>query len=151
MSSPQIQDHMKRFPYVTNPEQGIAEAMDYMRELAIRHLPVVSEDKLVGIVSDRDLRAALNLDKAGDLSVADVMKRDVYIADRHTPLSDVAADMAEGRIGSAIIVDVRGRVEGIFTTTDALKLLSDRLEDESLEDFIIDDDNYVDGAPMYGG
>lgn len=134
MYSTQIQDHMVRFPYVTLPDQAISDAMEYMKDLGVRHLPVVGDGKLSGIVSERDLKAALNLEHANHLTVGDVMQREIYMVRRHTPLAEVAEEMAIGKVGSAVIVDDSGNVSGIFTTTDALRLLANRLEEETFAD-----------------
>lgn len=151
MSNLMIQDHMNQFPYVTGRDQMITDAMEYMRDLGIRHLPVVSDDKIVGIVSERDLKAALNLEQAPALTVGEVMKSDVYVVDRRTPLAEVAADMADGKIGSAVVIDSLGKVTGIFTTTDALRLLSERLDDENLEDYIEDSEDFREGLSALTG
>lgn len=142
MSMATIRDHMVRYPFVIGPEQSIREALDLMQELNIRHLPVVSGEQLVGIVSERDLRAK---DKSGHRTVAEVMRMDVYVVSALTPLAEVAQDMADGKFGSALVVDVNQNVIGIFTTTDALRLLAARLEADDEETYLADLDEYSDG------
>ena len=136
----QIKDHMVRFPYVSSPDQTITEAMDYMKELGVRHLPVISEQELSGIVSERDLKAALNLENASSLTIGDIMQKEVYVVDQKTPLSEVVEEMADGKMGSAVVANQDGQVAGIFTTTDALRLLASRLEDELSSDLFISDE-----------
>jgi len=145
MRTPLIGEHMVRYPYVTNPEQSLAEASELMTELNIRHLPVVSEGLLKGIVSDRNLKAVAASENYASLTIGDVMKTDVYIVNAGTPLADVAMDMADGKFGSAIIVDSEREVIGIFTTTDALRILAQRIEDENVESFLLGTDDYEDG------
>ena len=130
MATTLVSDTMVKYPYFTRPEQPVAEALDEMREKGARHLPVVAGTRLVGLVSDRDLRAAAASQSGAFLTCGEVMQRDVYVVDRFTPLSVVAADMAEGKFGSALVVDHDRNLVGIFTTTDALRLLSERLGDE---------------------
>jgi acetoin utilization protein AcuB len=91
----------------------------------IRHLPVVEEGRVVGVVSNRDLglAEALLLDESRDVAIADVMSADVYVVDPRANLGQVARSMAESKLGSAIVVE-RGNVVGIFTTVDALNALS---------------------------
>jgi acetoin utilization protein AcuB len=121
--------------------------MDTMRELAIRHLPIVQEERLVGLVSERDLKAAWGLPEAKKLAVGDVMKRDVFVAHSDMALSEVASEMADGKLGSAIIVDAGGNVTGIFTTTDALRILASLAEDGSIEEYLLDYESYDDTLP----
>jgi len=120
-----------------------------MRELAIRHLPVLQDERLVGLVSERDLKAAASLPEAEakTLTVGDVMKRDVFVASADMQLSEVASEMAEGKLGSAIIVDAGGNVTGIFTTTDALRILAGLAEEGSIEEYLLDYESYDDTLP----
>jgi acetoin utilization protein AcuB len=55
------------------------------------------------------------------------MSQDVYAVSSRTRLLDVAAEMAEHKYGSAVVID-DGRVSGVFTTVDALKALKAMLD-----------------------
>ena len=60
------------------------------------------------------------------------MVSDPYVAGSRTPLFEVTEKMASEKIGSAVVIDDEDQVLGIFTTTDALELLTEMLqEDES--------------------
>ncbi len=146
MRTPIILDHMIRYPYVATPDQGVLSAIEYMEELSIRHLPVLELDRLVGIVSDRDLKAAAA--RGSNPPVSEIMCKDVYVVTSTTPLADVANDMADGKFGSAVVVDAIGKVIGIFTTTDALRILGSRLEDEAIGSFLTDLDDYTDEVSL---
>lgn len=137
-----LASNMVRSPYVAQPEMPLRTSMDLMRELDIRHLPVIDEGKLVGMVSERDLKAAALLPQAEKLSVGDVMKRDVFSVVKEQPLKDVVRTMAEKKIGSAVVLNHRGQVVGIFTTTDAMFILSDLLDDDTADEFLLKDDLY---------
>lgn len=146
-----IGNHMIKYPHIVAPELSIAAAMEKMRSLGIRHLPVFSEGKLVGLVSERDLKAAHALPKSETLFVSDVMKTDVFVASPETPLSEVANEMAESRLGSAIIVDRTGMIAGIFTTTDALRLLAGLAEEGTVDEFLLEFESYEDMNPSHLG
>lgn len=146
MRSFSVGQHMVRSPYTASPEQGLNEASEMMQECQIRHLPVVESGELKGVVSDRDLKAAMSLDQAPTLTIGDVMKTDVFAVDSWTPLSDIAREMADGKIGSAIVIDSNRTVIGIFTTTDALRILSTLIEDQSLEEFMSGAEEYADAV-----
>jgi acetoin utilization protein AcuB len=112
---------MTEFPAVASSEMTVVEASELMKRLRIRHLPVVEAGHVVGIVSERDLKAATG-------SIRDVMSRDPYCVRVGTPLAEVAREMAKRKLGSAIVVDGEGRVVGIFTTTDGMRVLSEILD-----------------------
>ena len=56
------------------------------------------------------------------------MTRDPYCVPVGTPLSEVAGQMAEHKYGSAIITNGIGQIVGIFTTTDAMRVLQKMLQ-----------------------
>lgn len=140
MSDAMVKEFMVRSPYYIDPAAGLREANEIMSECGVRHLPVIDNDKLVGLISERDLRTAIAVDK-DVMTIADVMRRDVYAVKASTPLKDVVADMAEMKIGSAVVVNSAFEVIGIFTTTDALRLLSQILEDQAEgEELLLEDE-----------
>lgn len=96
-----------------------------MTERRLRHVPVVEKGKLVGVLTERDLfflETIRGVDIEKD-SVEDAMTPDAYAVSPHTPLASVASTMARKRYGCAVVM-AKGKVEGIFTTTDALKMLA---------------------------
>lgn len=97
-----------------------------MREHDIRHLPVVDNGELVGIVSRGDLHlletiADFSLD---EVEVDEAMTPDPFYVTQDVPLDYVVDIMARKKYGSAIIVGSEG-VEGIFTATDACRVLAE--------------------------
>ncbi len=112
-----------------------------MDEHRIRHLPVVDGEKLVGIVSDRDLRLVTEPSsgraRGSKLTVGEICERDVYVVELTERLDGVLDEMLRRRIGSAVVVKA-DRVVGIFTSVDACRVLR-RL----LEDFFPSDDSHV--------
>lgn len=151
MEDSRIGNHMVKYPHMIVPGFSISKAMERMKSLGIRHLPVVNHGKLTGLVSERDLKAALALPQSETLLVSDIMKTDVFVATPDTPLSEVANEMAESRLGSAVIVDRLGMIVGIFTTTDALRLLSGLAEEGIMDDFLFEYDSYEEGLPYQPG
>ncbi len=128
MARQTVQRHMTLAPVVISSRRSLAEAHQLMRENAIRHLPVVDDGRLVGMVSQRDLYLLETL-RAVDPAietVAEAMSPDVYAVRPDAPLDEVALAMADRRYGSAVVVD-RGAVIGVFTTVDALRALASML------------------------
>ncbi len=95
-----------------------------MRRDNIRHLPVLEAGRLVGILSDRDVRSAESFRGPGELLVGEAMTPDPYVATEDTPLDEIVMTMAKHKYGCALIQDPDSKiVVGIFTDTDALYLL----------------------------
>jgi acetoin utilization protein AcuB len=107
------------------PRQSLYEAARLMREHDVRHLPVILDGQLRGILSQRDIYLVETLTQASphDIKVEEAMTRDVFSAECEEPVSKVARTMADRRIGATVVM--RGsRIFGLFTTTDALRALA---------------------------
>ena len=125
---PKIEKHMTPMPHTINPNMPIQMAMQIMRENRIRHLPVQNSGKLVGVLTDRDIKLASSFQGSGELSVGDVMTPDPYSATPQTSLDQVVFKMAEHKYGCAVIQQENGKVVGIFTATDGLRVLGEFLQ-----------------------
>lgn len=124
MSRHTIHRFMTTTPHTITTRQTLAEAHQAMRERGIRHLPVVEDGKLVGVVSQRDLyllETLRGVDVGREL-VEEAMSDEPFVVGPDTPLEEVAEAMANRKHGSALVVD-RTTVVGIFTSTDALRAL----------------------------
>jgi CBS domain-containing protein len=121
---------MTPFPYSVDAEAPIEQAIEFMREHKIRHLPVTTKGALTSLVTDRDIKLVLGPDFAypRELKVRDAMVKDCYMVDLTTPLSAVLRHMAEHRIGSALVTR-RGKLAGVFTANDACRAFADYLDD----------------------
>jgi acetoin utilization protein AcuB len=113
----------------------LAQAIEQMQQHGIRHLPVLDGDQLVGILSERDLTAieALESTELTSLSVAEAMTPDPCAVPPSAALAEVALKMADQKYGCAVIVDASGAVLDIFTTSDALRLLSQASPELSID------------------
>ncbi len=120
---------MTRGVVVLSPETTAAEALALCRERRIRHLPILEEWRLAGIVSDRDLRSAAPV--LGDpgrasalekIRVPDVMTRDVVITRPDDPIEEAANRMQQKRIGCLPVVE-DGALAGILTSSDVMEAL----------------------------
>lgn len=120
MSSIRVNQQMTKFPEVAFPGTTIKSALAAMEKWNIRHLPVVADKKLVGIVSHRDLMNNAHENKI----VRDVMITSIYTVTPEHPLQEVVLEMAQQKYGSAVVVNASDEIVGIFTTTDALYLLN---------------------------
>ncbi len=123
---PQIRTVMTPFPYAIEASASLAEAQAMMNEHDVRHLPVTEGSELSGVITDRDLKVYLDptLQVPPMMRVREVMVREAYIVDLHAPLDEVLLTMARGRIGCTVVVK-GDKLVGIFTTTDATRLLGE--------------------------
>ena len=120
---------MSKHAVTVDLETSLSQARKVMAEHAVRHLPVLDGDKIVGLLSERDLGklegfAILDINL---VSVPDAMSEDPYVVGPHTPVVEVVRAMRNNRYGSAIVAD-GGKVVGMFTTMDALGLLGTMLD-----------------------
>jgi acetoin utilization protein AcuB len=123
-------DHfMTPKPHCIAHDQPLSAAHERMRELKVRHLPVLKSGKLVGILSQRDLFFVETLRDVDPtkVPVEDAMTEDVYVVPPERPLGEVSAKMVECKYGCAVVVR-GGHVVGIFTTSDALRVLVGMVE-----------------------
>lgn len=130
MNPPSVRRVMTPFPWSIEASRAVEEAWQMMAEHGIRHLPVTESGELIGLVSGRDLGLAMDVrlgtPRARGITVGDLCERDPFVVDLGTPVETVARQMAERRLGSALVTR-QGRLVGIFTTTDACRLLADVL------------------------
>ena len=124
MKAPTIDQFMTPNPITIDSSASVIEAYRRMQSSGCRHLPVVQDGKLIGLVSQRGLyrlETLVNVDRAND-PVIDAM--DVpYVVSPETPLLTACEEMARRKAGSCIVAR-EGRVVGIFTTNDALTALA---------------------------
>ena len=120
-----VADFMTPSPLTIGDDQSLAHAHEMMRDHRIRHLPVLHGGKLVGVVSLGDLHLIETLGESDldKIAVEDAMTPDPYVVQPDAELREVAGTMAAHKYGTAIVA--RGsKVVGIFTTTDALRALT---------------------------
>jgi acetoin utilization protein AcuB len=129
-----VSDLMTPKPITVAPETML-EARQRMLEERIRHLVVVHEARMVGIVTDRDIR--LNLPSPATslsvweinfllarLTVGDVMKSSVIVVEPDRPIVDAARIMIDHKIGTLPVVD-RGQLVGIVTESDFVRAMAE--------------------------
>ncbi len=129
-----VGDVMRTPVVVATPASTATDLVGLRRQHGIHHFPVIEDGRVVGIVTDRNLREAVTdprvftllLDLIASMDrvvVRDIMVRDVVTATRDVPLPEAARLMVERKIGCLPIVE-DGRVVGIVTATDILAVVA---------------------------
>jgi acetoin utilization protein AcuB len=130
---PQVGQLMTECPHTIERDAPLLGARRLMLDHHIRHLPVVHQRDLVGLISDRDIKLVLGPEfdypNPRELTVADVMVETPYVVDLDTALRTVLRHMADAHIGAAVVTR-SGRLAGIFTATDACRHFATWLENQ---------------------
>jgi acetoin utilization protein AcuB len=129
-----VSEIMKAPVITVTPALPIEEAFEILRKKGIRHLPVVDDqDRLIGIISDKDLRQALvPAERIGEekryfyfknlVFVKDVMTQEPLFVRPDTDVERAAYSMFTKKIGALVVLEER-KIMGILTRSDLLLLL----------------------------
>lgn len=128
-----VKDWMTTKVEAVTLETSVRKAFGLMKKHGFHHLPVIKGDKLVGIVTDRDLRRPGISDVfkewdhlyrlSEDISVEDVMTTPVITVTPETDVVTAASTLVENKFNALPVVDAKGKIIGIITTIDFLKAL----------------------------
>ncbi len=129
-----VTEMMKTDLVAVNPETKLSEARSLMMEGDFRHLPVVdAEGKLVGIVTDRDMRDAhpsslldeesyqKTLDKVMQRTISEIMTAEPITVAPYYTLQDTLLIIGKKKVGALPVVDEEGQLKGIMSTRDLLR------------------------------
>jgi len=117
-----IREIMKRGPWTIGETDTLGNAQQLMTQHQIRHLPVISEGKLVGMLSERDLlsaRAHADGDERWWKIPVHFAMQPAETADAGEPIEAVATRMGTSRIGALAVVD-HGKLVGVVSVIDIL-------------------------------
>ena len=126
------QDIMKSPVTAITSEATLVAAWDLMKARAFRHIPVVSSDqRLIGIVSDRDLLRYANVLERHEPAplpnaVGQIMTSKVLVATATTEVREIAQVMLDERISAMPIINEISRPVGMLTVTDILRAIVNR-------------------------
>jgi CBS domain-containing protein len=128
-----VGEAMRAEVFSVREDESVMEAVDIMVARRIRHVPVVDrQGRVVGMVSDRDVRTALgDPAEAADswppaatgLLVRGLMSRDPVVVQADAPLSVAATFLLNRRVGALPVVDREGRLRGILSYLDLIRAL----------------------------
>ncbi|MBC8016066.1 MAG: CBS domain-containing protein [Sporomusaceae bacterium] len=131
-----VQQRMTSNPITIPSTATIADASELMRANNFRRLPVVDNGKLVGLITDRDLRS-VSASPATTLSIfelnyllakmqiKDIMQKKVITIQSDATVEEAALLLYNHRIGGLVVIDAQGTAIGVITETDVFKCFVD--------------------------
>ena len=134
-----VEDAMTSAVVTLSPDETLRDAINLLRSKRIRHLPVVDASRLVGIVTDRDVKRATPSVLSGmakaeydsallKMRVAQFMTREPVTVTRKSGLKTAVGIFIDKKVGALPVVD-DGHLVGILTEIDVLRVAYDLLSD----------------------
>ncbi|MGD9269410.1 MAG: CBS and ACT domain-containing protein [Desulfobacterales bacterium] len=129
-----VKNWMSKNVVTIDVNDSMQDAMRLLKKHDIRMLPVMKKGKLVGIVTDRDLKKASASDATTldvhellylltKIKVEDIMTKDPVTVQPDYTVEETAQLLLENKISGAPVVDQKGKVIGTITQTDIFKVL----------------------------
>ena len=129
-----IQEAMTSSPTTVEPTTTVQEAARTMKAEDVGSLPIVEGDKLVGVITDRDLTIRIIAEGKGlDTPVADVASKDVATIDPQQSLEEAARLMASNQVRRLPVVEEDGKLVGILAQADIAQAGHDSLTGETVQ------------------
>lgn len=131
-----IKDMMTTSIITIEASEPVIKAKQIMADKEIRHLPVLENGKVVGLLTDRDLKLAQAVTEDAQFdqhrTAGDICVHNAYSVGPDAPARNVLNYMAQERIGSALVVNEEGTIVGIVTAVDACRAFARFLENQNL-------------------
>lgn len=132
-----VGDFMSHHPTTMNPGQSLLDAAVLMRSSGFRHIPIVNDGQLVGMISDRDIArltpsmllphsASEHNQVMEQTLIGKVMTRNPVTTTPETPLVAAAEIFVSGKLGSLAVLS-EGELVGILTVRDMLRAFYEHL------------------------
>ncbi|WP_419812932.1 CBS domain-containing protein [Bacterioplanoides sp.] len=134
---PTLGEMMTAFPVHVDEAMSLADAAQLMEEHECHHLPVMAGHKVMGLLSNEDIKLALqpghHASELTELTAGDMCQQQIKEVDLHTRLDVVLEGMAELGV-NAVLVLKQDRLAGILTSQDACRGFAHWLKKEYLPD-----------------
>lgn len=128
--TPSVAALMHPFPYFAESDTSVVQIRELMKSHNIRHVPIMQNESVVGIISERDLcrldNSATLVPITEEIPVRNVMTLNPYVVEIDTPLKIVISEMTKRKIGAAVIISA-DKLVGIITVIDICRALGELL------------------------
>lgn len=129
-----IREAMTSSPTTVEPGTSAQEAAGLMKSKDVGSLPVVDGDRLVGMITDRDLALRLvGEGKSADTPVGELASKDVVTIDPQQDVGEAARLMAEHQLRRLPVCEEDGRLVGILAQADVAQIGHDELTGEVVQ------------------
>jgi CBS domain-containing protein len=129
-----IQEAMTPNPTTVEPATTAQEAARIMKSKDVGSVPIVEGDKLVGVITDRDLAIRIVAEGRGpDTTVGEIASKDIVTVDPEQSLEEAARLMAERQVRRLPVVEEDGRLVGILAQADIAQTGHDALTGETVQ------------------
>jgi acetoin utilization protein AcuB len=134
-----VTEIMTKVPLTVAPSETVAQADELMTSNKIRQLPIVDENRLVGIITDRDIRSFLSAsllespetrEKALNTKVREIMTTSPITLSPDDDLEEAVELLIEEKMGGIPVVDDVEDLVGIVTYVDVLRCFLNRLQED---------------------
>ena len=126
-----VKSRMSKYPLTIGPEESLSDTHRYMDEQKVRHLPVVADDKMLGLIAEDDLLKAEPSSATSlsvweihnllmDVKVKSVMVKKVISTTEDTPIEEAAHLMLDNKIGCLPVLR-DDKLVGIITESDIFR------------------------------
>ena len=117
-----VSEVMSRDVHIASPDQSICDAARLMADLDTGVLPVGENDRLIGVITDRDIAVrAVAANKSPDTAVREVMSKELLYCFDDQDLEDVADNMSAQKVRRLPVVDRDKRLVGIISLGDVAR------------------------------
>jgi CBS domain-containing protein len=129
-----VRDAMTSSPKTISPSTTAQEAASLMKNEDVGALPIVEGDKLVAVVTDRDLAIRVLAEgKTPDTAVSEIASKDVVTVDPDQTLEEAARLMAENQVRRLPVVEEDGKLVGVLAQADVAQSGQDLLTGETVQ------------------
>lgn len=118
--APPISAYARPCPLSVSPHVPARRALSLMNKLGYHYLPVQSGKRVVGLVCDNRIRAALTAKTRAGLRVSDLMLKSPTVVSPEASLYEVLDELPESARGYTVLQNASGKVTGVFTPNDAI-------------------------------
>ncbi len=127
-----VGDLMSTALITMKPSDTIGNAEMEMKFAVIRHIPVVDDrNRLVGMVSNRDILRALGKSEAGEIVIGEIMSKRLHTVSVEAPACEASRIILENKIGAVPVLGDDQQLVGLVTETDFVRLAHEELGGEA--------------------
>ena len=129
-----IREAMTSSPTTVEPRTTAKEAAGLMKSKDVGSLPVVDSDRLVGVITDRDLALrVVGEGRSADTPVGELASKDVVTIDPQQEIEEAARLMAEHQLRRLPVCEEDGKLVGILAQADVAQIGHDALTGEVVQ------------------